>query len=453
LIGSLSDFYTAGRSILVKSERYFDRYDQVFAHTFAGAELPDLEGLELDEMARGLLEEWLQNPREMADALGLTKKLQRLTPEELLDYFKARLKDQDGEHHGGNRWIGTGGTSPVGHSGYHPGGMRVGGVSRNKSAVKVALDRRYRDYSLSGPLKASMMNEALKRLRHLVPTGPRDQVNVDATIYQTMKNGGEIEIVFDRDLKDRLKVILAIDNGGWSMDPYVQMVQTLFDYARAQFKELKTFFSTTPSTMPSIPIPTGGAIDQPPSHQFVHGIFNFKINQALMGPLKPIFDGSVKLGYRQVAIFGQQKGIGQNRLFEFFFLSCVNKMVKNACIVIEILEIKVFRQGFHIFNFSVLEFVDLPDQKSAHCRQACGQGDEVILLDDHLLIGKTEPERDHRCNQKDRRTQLGGHHYSTADCCRNANHQLVDGFHADFTVGEQHLHICFGHILKEFDDG
>jgi uncharacterized protein with von Willebrand factor type A (vWA) domain len=243
LIGSLSEFYTAGRSILVKSERYFDRYDQVFAHTFAGAELPDLEGLELDEMARGLLEEWLRNPREMADALGIDEEeLQRLTPEELLDYFKARLKDQDGEHHGGNRWIGTGGTSPVGHSGYHPGGMRVGGVSRNKSAVKVALDRRYRDYSLSGPLKASMMNEALKRLRHLVPTGPRDQVNVDATIYQTMKNGGEIEIVFDRDLKDRLKVILAIDNGGWSMDPYVQMVQTLFDYARAQFKDLKTFY-------------------------------------------------------------------------------------------------------------------------------------------------------------------------------------------------------------------
>jgi uncharacterized protein len=75
-----------------------------------------------------------------------------------------------------------------------------------------------------------------------VPTGPKDQVNIAATIYQTMKNAGEIEIVFDRSLKDRLKVILAIDNGGWSMDPYIPVVQTLFDYARAQFKDLKTYF-------------------------------------------------------------------------------------------------------------------------------------------------------------------------------------------------------------------
>jgi hypothetical protein len=86
------------------------------------------------------------------------------------------------------------------------------------------------------------MGEALKRLRNMVPFGPKDQVNIDETIYQTMKNGGEIEIVFDRSLKDRLKVILAIDNGGWSMDPYVPVVQTLFDYARAQFKDLQTYF-------------------------------------------------------------------------------------------------------------------------------------------------------------------------------------------------------------------
>ncbi|MBL0713519.1 MAG: hypothetical protein JJV98_07430 [Desulfosarcina sp.] len=243
LIASLNDFYTAARTILVKSERYFDLYDQVFAHYFEGAELPDTDGLALDELARSLLEAWLRNPREMAAALGIDEEqLRKLSPEELLDYFKERLKDQKGEHHGGNRWIGTGGTSPVGHSGFHPEGMRVGGVSRNKSAVKVALDRRYRDYSLSGPLTEAMMGEALKRLRHMVPSGPRDRVNVDATIYQAMKNGGEIEIVFDRDLKDRLKVILAIDNGGWSMDPHIKIVQTLFDYARAQFKDIQTLY-------------------------------------------------------------------------------------------------------------------------------------------------------------------------------------------------------------------
>ena len=243
LIGSLDDFYTSARAILVKSERYFDLFDQVFAHHFKGAEMPDYEGYEVDEMARAMLEEWLKNPKEIADALDMDEEqLKKMSPEELIEYFKERLKDQDGEHHGGSKWIGTGGTSPVGHSGYHPGGMRVGGVSRNKSAVKVAMDRRYKDYSLSGPLTQAMMGEALKRLRNMIPSGPKDQVNVDETIYQTMRNGGEIEIVFDRDLKDRLKVIIAIDNGGWSMDPYVQVVQTLFDYARAQFKELKTFF-------------------------------------------------------------------------------------------------------------------------------------------------------------------------------------------------------------------
>ncbi len=243
LINSLEDFYTSSRAILVKSERYFDLYDQVFAHVFEGAELPDFEGIEIDEMAKALLDEWLKNPKAIADALGMDEsELSKLTPEELLEYFKERLKEQTEAHHGGSKWIGTGGTSPVGHSGNHPGGMRVGGVSRNKSAVKVAMERRYKDYSLNGPLTQEMMGEALKRLRNMVPAGPRDQVNIDETIYETMRNGGEIEIVFSQSIKDRLKVILAIDNGGWSMDPYIPMVQTLFDYARAQFKEIKTYF-------------------------------------------------------------------------------------------------------------------------------------------------------------------------------------------------------------------
>lgn len=243
LINSLEDFYTSSRAILVKSERYFDLFDQVFAYQFEGAELPDHEGIELAEMARALLEEWLKDPKSLADALGIDEsELKNLTPEELIEYFKERLKEQTERHDGGDKWIGTGGTSPVGHSGYHPGGMRVGGVSRNKSAVKVAMERRYRDYSMQGPLTQAMIGEALKRLRNLIPSGPKDQINIDETIYQTMKNAGEIDIIFDRDLKDRLTVILAIDNGGWSMDPYIAVVQTLFDYARSQFKELKTYF-------------------------------------------------------------------------------------------------------------------------------------------------------------------------------------------------------------------
>jgi len=243
LVNSIDQFYRASRTILVKSEHHFDRFDQIFAHYFQGADLPAEDVFHLDEVTRALLEAWLERPQELAEALGIDEsRLARLTPEELLDYFKARLADQDGEHHGGSRWIGTGGASPVGHSGYHPGGMRLGGVSRGKSAVKVALDRRYKDYSRRGPLTHAQVGEALKRLRHLIPAGPKDKVNVDKTIRQTLKNGGEIDIIFDREIKDRLKVMLAIDNGGWSMDPFVQVVQTLFDYARAQFKELSTFF-------------------------------------------------------------------------------------------------------------------------------------------------------------------------------------------------------------------
>jgi len=243
LINSLEDFYTASRAILVKSERHFDLFDQLFAHYFEGAELPEVEGLELDNIAKALLDEWLKNPKAIADAFGVDPEtLEKYSPEELLEYFKERLKEQTERHDGGNRWIGTGGTSPVGHSGYHPGGMRVGGQSSSKSAVKVANERRYKDYSGSGPLTHASMGEALKRLRNLVPSGPKDEVNVDESIYQTMKNAGEIEIVFDRSLRDRLKVILMIDNGGWSMDPYVPVVQTLFNYAKSQFKDLKTYF-------------------------------------------------------------------------------------------------------------------------------------------------------------------------------------------------------------------
>lgn len=243
LVNSLDDLYIAARSILIKSERHFDLYDRIFAHAFAGLDLPDVEEPDFDLLATGMLAEWLKNPKVLADALGMDEKaLQRMSPEELIEYFKARLRDQKGRHDGGSKWIGTGGTSPVGHSGFHPGGMRMGGISRRGSAVKIAGERRYKDYAADGPLTGSTMGEAMKRLRHLVPEGVKDRINVPASIYQTMKNGGEIEIVFDRGIVDRLKIILAVDNGGWSMDPYIHIVHTLFHYAKAQFKDLKTYF-------------------------------------------------------------------------------------------------------------------------------------------------------------------------------------------------------------------
>lgn len=240
LIRCLDDFYFLSRAIMIKSERHFDLYDRVFAHFFKGAELSEELASELELAIQAMLEEWLKDPERIADMLDIDpEEIRHLTPEELEEYFRARLQDQTERHDGGNRWIGTGGTSPVGHSGYHPGGMRVGGASRGQSAVKVALDRRYKDYTEDALLGPSQISDALKRLRHMQPTGPRDSLNIDETIYATMKNAGEIEIVFDRALKDKLKVILMIDNGGFSMDPYINVVQVLFNHARNQFKDLK----------------------------------------------------------------------------------------------------------------------------------------------------------------------------------------------------------------------
>jgi len=239
LITSLDDLYSIARALLVKSERDFDTYDQVYAELFSGAEGLADESVVIDEAVRLLLDEWLKEPAELAKAMGLTEKeLRAMSGEELKQYFLDRINDQKGKHHGGSRWIGTGGVSPVGHSGNRPGGMRVGGVSRKGTAIKTALERRYKDYSQTAPLTRSQIGEALKRLRHLTPSGPKDAINVDKSIYQTMRNAGEIEIVFDRRMKDRLNVLLLIDNGGWSMDPHVDLVQTLFHYAGAQFRDL-----------------------------------------------------------------------------------------------------------------------------------------------------------------------------------------------------------------------
>jgi len=243
LIENIDDFYIAARTTLVKSERYFDQYDRVFAHYFENTPLPETHGIVIDEIAWQMLQEWLHYPAALARLLGEDQEnLHKLTIEELLDYFRDRLAEQKGEHHGGSWWIGTGGTSPTGHSGHHPTPMRIAGESDHQSALKVAARRRYRDYSGQGPLTQARIGEALKRLRKLVPAGARNRLNIDKTIRRTVQLGGEIEIVFDHSLKDRLKVILAIDNGGWSMDPHVKLVQTLFDYARSQFKDLKTYY-------------------------------------------------------------------------------------------------------------------------------------------------------------------------------------------------------------------
>jgi uncharacterized protein len=243
LVGSLPDLYVAARAILVKSEDYFDLYDQVFAMVYAGAEPPgnDEEGLAL--LAGSMVEEWLREPQGLARALGVDPgRLAALTPAALREYFKDRLREQTGRHDGGSRWIGTGGSSPVGHGGVHPGGLRVGGQGVGRSALQLAGERRYRDYAADGALSSATLTGALRRLRHLVPGGRRDRLDLAASVAATVANGGEVELVFCREMVDRLKVILAIDNGGWSMEPYVELVQTLFTSAKRQFREVRPYF-------------------------------------------------------------------------------------------------------------------------------------------------------------------------------------------------------------------
>jgi len=243
LVSSLSDFYVIARSVLVKSERHFDLYDKIFASYFEGAEFIDEISTELEESMRHLLEEWLKDPEDLARMLGMDPEdIKHLSSEELVQYFLDRLREQTEEHHGGNRWIGTQGTSPVGHSGHHPQGMRVGGSSGGKSAIKVAMERRYKDYSAGRMIGRSEMGEALRHLKHLERVGPRDEVNIDESIRETCRQGGEIEIIFDKAMRDRLRIVLMMDNGGWSMDPYIEVCTTLFSYARSSFKDLKTFY-------------------------------------------------------------------------------------------------------------------------------------------------------------------------------------------------------------------
>jgi uncharacterized protein with von Willebrand factor type A (vWA) domain len=146
LVQSLDDLYTVARTVLVKSERDFDTYDQLFAEHFGDAAQAEARIGDLDQAIRDQIQKWLEKPKKTDRSIEPgAEQLERLSPEELEQYLFDRLEDQKEEHHGGRKWIGTGGVSPVGHSGQRPGGMRIGGISRNRSAMQVALERRYRD--------------------------------------------------------------------------------------------------------------------------------------------------------------------------------------------------------------------------------------------------------------------------------------------------------------------
>jgi uncharacterized protein with von Willebrand factor type A (vWA) domain len=239
---SLTGFYYLGRAILVKSESYFDQYDLAFQKYFYGIETSD--------RLLDLVNEWMANPlpakmfsEEERDEL--LRKLGLPDWESLKAALEERLRTQDGAHHGGDHWIGTGGTSPFGHSGFHPGGMRIGGESYGRSAVKVAAERNYKDYRHDKTIGVRQFEVALRRLRQFSTRvdGAKDQLDLDDTIDETSKNAGRLTLVWTRPRRNAVKVIVLMDVGG-SMTPYANICSQLFTavHKASHFKDLRFYY-------------------------------------------------------------------------------------------------------------------------------------------------------------------------------------------------------------------
>ncbi|MGH7856280.1 MAG: vWA domain-containing protein, partial [Candidatus Binatia bacterium] len=218
---SLLRFYHLARGCLVKSETYFDAYDRVFARVFRG-----VEGALGDEVTAEILE-WLRDPKNFPDlSPEELAKLERLSSDELMRRFLETLEKQTERHDGGERWVGTGGRSPFGHGGQHPTGIRVGGKSAGRSAMKVAEERRFRGYRTDVTLDTRQLRVSLRRLRQLTRAGDATELDLDGTIDRTCRNAGEIDLVFRPPRRNNVRVLLLMDVGG-TMDPYYDLVSRL----------------------------------------------------------------------------------------------------------------------------------------------------------------------------------------------------------------------------------
>ncbi len=232
---SLDDFYLLSRTILVKDETLYDRYDQAFGEYFRGIEA--LHGL--DAM---IPEEWLRLAAKRHLSEEDRAKLQKLGYEKLFEEFKKRLAEQKERHAGGNKWIGTGGTSPYGHGGYHPEGIRIGGESAgNRTAVKVWEQREFRNLDDQVELGTRNIKVALRRLRRFARQGASQELDLDATIAGTARNGGWLDLHLRPERHNAVKVLLFLDVGG-SMDDHIAVCDELFSAARGEFKHLEHFY-------------------------------------------------------------------------------------------------------------------------------------------------------------------------------------------------------------------
>jgi uncharacterized protein len=236
---SLEGFYFVARSILVHSETYLDDFDVVFAAHFRGVQI------EAKRITEELLE-WLKNPIKMRELSPEEREaIEALDLEEVLRRFEERLKEQKERHDGGNRWIGTGGTSPFGRGGEHPQGIQVGptGGGGKGGAIKTADARKYKPYRSDVVLDVRQIEVALRKLRAFAREGLDQELDVDGTIDATAKNAGELEIVTRPPRRPNTRVILLMDVGG-SMDPHAQLMSQLFSAAKraSHWRELRTYY-------------------------------------------------------------------------------------------------------------------------------------------------------------------------------------------------------------------
>lgn len=236
VFADMEQFYYLSRAVTVKDEVYYDRFDQAFTAFFKDVE-------SLDDVIEALIpDDWLRKEFEKQLTEEEKAQIQSLGGlEKLIEVFKKGLEEQKERHAGGSKWIGTGGTSPFGHGGYHPGGMRVGGEGGGKQAAKVWEKRQFRNLDDSREIGTRNIKVALKRLRKFARTGAQEELDLDDTIASTARNAGLLDIKMVREKHNAVKVLLFFDVGG-SMDPHVKTVEELFSAARTEFKHLEYYY-------------------------------------------------------------------------------------------------------------------------------------------------------------------------------------------------------------------
>lgn len=236
IYADMDQFYHLSRTVLVKDEKHFDKFDRAFKKYFDGLEAVDdlFEALIPDEWLRKQIEKSL-SPEELA-------KLKQLGDfDKLMEEFKKRLEEQKKRHQGGNKMIGTGGTSPYGAYGQNPAGFRMAGPGRTGKAIKVWEKRQYRNLDDSVDLGVRNIKMALRRLRKFTRQGMPDQLDIDDTISSTARNAGYLDIKLVPERRNGVKVLIFFDVGG-SMDPYIRTCEELFSAAKTEFKHMEYFY-------------------------------------------------------------------------------------------------------------------------------------------------------------------------------------------------------------------